>query len=218
MEIYQSEEEQVEALKRWWNEYGRAVLTGVAIALLLTFGWRAWVSYRSGQSQKASAEYEQMLAAVQSGELENADKMGRHVVGTYESTPYAALASLYLAKIAVQRNELAAAEAHLRWALNNAKMPGVKNTARLRLARVVLAENKPQDALAVLKGAEAGAFDAAYAETEGDIYAATGERTKALDAYKRALTGYVSQPTKQSFLKMKMDDLASVTTSEKAAK
>jgi predicted negative regulator of RcsB-dependent stress response len=215
VEIYQNEDEQVEALKRWWNEYGRAVLAGLAIALVLAFGWRAWVSYRSGQSEKASAEYEQMLAAVQSGALEKADKIGRHVVGEFESTPYAPLASLYLAKIAVGRGELPAAEAHLRWALDNAKMPGVKNTARLRLARVLLAQNKPKEALALLEGAEAGGFEAAYAEAKGDIYAATGERAKALDAYQRALTGYVSQPTKQSLLKMKIDDLAGAAEAAK---
>ena len=218
MEIYQSEDEQVEALRRWWNEYGRSVLAGLAIALLLAFGWRAWVSYRAGQSEKASAEYEQMLSAVQAGALEKADKIGRHVVGEFEATPYAPLASLYLAKIAVQRNELPGAEAHLRWALDNAKMPGVKDTARLRLAHVLLAENKPKDALALLQGAKADAFEAAYAEAEGDVYVAMGERDKALAAYQRALTGYVSQPTKQSLLKMKMDDLAGAAKADEAGK
>ena len=97
-------------------------------------------------------------------------------------------------------------------------MPGMQQTARLRLARVVLAEKKPKAALALLTGAEAGAFEAAYAETQGDIYAATGERAKALDAYQRALTGYVSQPTKQSLLKMKIDDLAGAAGAAEAAK
>ncbi|PAR85254.1 YfgM family protein, partial [Vibrio cholerae] len=40
MELYDTEEQQVEAIKDWWKENGKAVIFGAVIGLGGLFGWR----------------------------------------------------------------------------------------------------------------------------------------------------------------------------------
>ena len=37
-----SEEEQVEQLKRFWQDYGTPILVGISLALAVFAGWRFW--------------------------------------------------------------------------------------------------------------------------------------------------------------------------------
>ena len=46
METFRTEEEQVEAIKRWWQENGKSTVLGVAIAMAAVFGWRGWNDYQ----------------------------------------------------------------------------------------------------------------------------------------------------------------------------
>ena len=38
MEIYNSDEQQAEAIKEWWKENGKAILIGAALGLVGMFG------------------------------------------------------------------------------------------------------------------------------------------------------------------------------------
>lgn len=209
MEIYRSDEEQVEALKRWWDQNGRMVLTGIAIALLAVFGWRAWQDYRSTRAEAASVQYQQLLAMAESNPAA-ALEQGRRILGEYPSTTYADFASLTMAAIAVQQGDTEAAAAHLRAVMNEADRNEIKLLARLRLSKVLLDQGKADEALALVQGQqEAGSFRAAFAELTGDILLAKGERSKARAAYTDALANY-DLPAKQRLVQVKLDDLADV--------
>ena len=69
MESYRTEEEQVEALKRWWAENGRSTVAAVALAIAAGFGWQAWQESRQQVAAEASSRYDTMVEAVrQAGE------------------------------------------------------------------------------------------------------------------------------------------------------
>jgi len=207
VEVYRTEEEQVEALKRWWDENGRSVIIGVVLALAAVFGWRAWQDHQRGQAEAASTEYQLLLDRLNAGEGREVTEIGRRIIGQYPTTPYAVLASLALAQQAVDQADLDGAAAHLRWALDNSKLPEVKQLAKVRMARLLIAQQKPEQALQEL-GGEAGSFSALYEETRGDAYLALGKRAEAAQAYSKALAGYGDVPAKQQLLRMKLDDLA----------
>jgi predicted negative regulator of RcsB-dependent stress response len=40
VDVYTTEDQQVEALKRWWKENAKSILLGVALGLAAVFGWR----------------------------------------------------------------------------------------------------------------------------------------------------------------------------------
>ncbi len=63
MELYDSEEQQVEAIKDWWKENGKAVVLGVVVGLGGLFGWRY---YQDSVVQAQEAASEQYSKAVES--------------------------------------------------------------------------------------------------------------------------------------------------------
>ena len=208
MEVYASEQEQVEAIKEWWKENGRAVILGVALALAAVFGWKTWQNHVRTQATLASNDYQMLLDNLNAGDTRQVTEMGRRIVGDFPNTVYAVLASLSMAQQAVDQNDLDGAAAHLRWAAEHSKLPELKALARVRLARLLIAQGKSDAALQELAGEKLASFTALADETRGDAYLQQGKRSEAYKAYNDALAGYADVPSKQQLLRMKIDDLA----------
>lgn len=183
----QTDDEQLEELKRWWKKYGGPVLTGLVVGLVLVFGGRAWLDQQERQRQTASAEYEQLRGELATGNLEAARSRTAYLTDKFERTPYAVLASLALASAQVERDQLEEARGNLQWALDNARDPEPQHVARLRLARVQAALGESEAALTTLGNSAPPAFAAAYEELRGDLHAASGNQQQARAAYERAL-------------------------------
>ncbi|MGD8642707.1 MAG: tetratricopeptide repeat protein [Chromatiales bacterium] len=206
MNDYMTEEEKVEAIKEWWRENGRSVVAGVVLGLGGLFGWRGWVDYREGQAEAASLAYVEMRQAAQAGLTEAALAQGTSLREDYASTPYAALAALEAARIAVEDGDLATAETELRWAVDQARQDSVRELARLRLVRVLSAQGNYAAALGLLDSAPfSTAYEALVYELRGDIHRARGEREQAIEAYEQALA---TARGSTDYLRMKRDDLA----------
>ncbi|WOJ96213.1 tetratricopeptide repeat protein [Congregibacter brevis] len=189
MESYRSEEEQVEALKRWWKENGRSTMIGVVLALGLGFGWQAWQKNQDVAAQNASNLYQQMLQAL-SAEEGQTSTIGRQIAtelkDSHRGSVYAQFAALHLARLAVNDGEPALAEQELRWVLAMADaQDDVHQVAQLRLARVLASQDKQDEALTILQGANTD-FVASYALARGDILLSQGREADALAAYESA--------------------------------
>ncbi len=203
-----TEEQQVEAIKKWWKENGKAVIAGLVIGFAALFGWRYWSEHREEQAQAASDLYAQTLAQLQQGKTEEGAMRAGKVAEQYQGTVYGPLARLALAKAAVQAGDTAGARKHLESAMNNAEPEALRHVARLRLARLLIADGELDAALALLDQAEPGAFEALYRESKGDIYLARGERQRASELYRAALAGIAPDSPYRSRLEMKIDDTA----------
>ena len=190
METYRSEEEQVEALRKWWDENGRSTLVAIVVALAVGFGWQGWQEHRVQQSELASARYEEMLEAARAGGDEAQVATLRHLAegikADFPGSSYAQFAALHLARLAIEEGDLAAGEEELRWVLTNNPATEIQLIAELRLARVTAARGNPQGGLEIIAAAEAGAYKPAFAEAEGDMYQQLGEPGKAIEAYERS--------------------------------
>ena len=201
---YATEEEQVEAIRRWWRENGRAVITGVVIGLAALGAWRGWDWYRTEQGLEASRLYEQVMQQVAGGER---DKLVRHATtlrDDYAGTPYAALAALAAARAAVDADAPAEAEPWLRWTMNNADDVQLRHLARARLARIVAVGGDVERALELLDAEVPEAYTALYAEIRGDLLAERGDAAAAAEAYRRALDAEVS-PVDPELLRRKLN-------------
>jgi predicted negative regulator of RcsB-dependent stress response len=205
--VYETDEEKVEALKTWWKQNGKSVIGGVLIGVAVLYGGKAWLDQRHQHAEVASLQYESMMQQLKQGKKEQAAEIGAAILGQYSDTPYAELTSLAMAKIKVEENDLVAAKAHLRWAMENAKQEEIKLIARLRLARVLNAEGNHDEAIKLLDIPDTGKFTASYAELKGDIYVAKGNTTKARTAYNVALQSLEPSSRDRRYLQMKLDDL-----------
>lgn len=206
MEGYEHEKEQVEAIKKWWEENGKAIIVGAVIGITALVGWQSWTNYQRSISEAASAEYDQLTKAVEAGNSSAVEEHGSFIVNKYGKTPYADLAKLELAKSKYASGDAAAAQTYLQQVIDNARLPELGYIARLRLARILFADGKPDKALSQLNVTVADAFTAAFEELKGDIYAAQNERELARTAYTKALAQ--REPgSPQDTLQMKLDNL-----------
>jgi predicted negative regulator of RcsB-dependent stress response len=197
VETYRTEEEQVEALRRWWQENGRAVVAGVVIALAASFGWQYWQGYDQERRESASVAYQQMLDSIGAMQQDPARRAAAaqqagQLKTDYAGTTYGNFAALHLARMAVEDGNLTAAEDELRWVLAQGPAEDVRRVAELRLARVVAAQGDTEAALGILAVDASAEYAASFARAEGDILLAAGRADEARQAYARA-QGLVQQ-------------------------
>jgi predicted negative regulator of RcsB-dependent stress response len=189
VEQYRTEEEQVEALKKWWDENGRSTIVAVIVALGLGFGWQGWQKHQQQQTAAASDSYQALLQQL-SGEADSAEivRLGEQIKADYARSTYAQFAALHLARLAVNAGDLAKAEAELRWILGRAdKGSDTHQLAQLRLARVLASKGEHEQALSILETADAGSYQAAYAVAKGDTLLMLGRDDEARAAYTSAM-------------------------------
>jgi len=208
-----TEEEQVQALSDWWKENGKSLLLGIAAALAIVMGWKAWQQNQQRNAENASALYQNLVEAVvnvaggQGGDaaLTTAHHLGNQLKTDFEGEAYARFAALLLARIAVDKGELDTALAELDWVLTHEPDAEQKVLATLRKARILAAQDKVEQGLALVDGLNAPAFSAPVAEVKGDLYLKQGARDKARAAYQVAVGDGAAQ---RPLLRMKLDDLA----------
>jgi len=218
--VYDSDEEQIEALKRWWDENGTFVIAGIVLVLAVLFGSRYWQSSQSSMAEAASDIYTQMTEVVQSNldleiddtELAEALNLHTELKNNFANSVYSRYSALLMARLYVQRNELGEAAAELQWIMDNPGLGFLNSiddemalTARSRLARVILAQGNAEAALQLLNEVEPGTFAGTFAEIEGDAYVALGRIQEAIEAYQNALNA----GTNTEVVELKLNDIRS---------
>jgi len=183
---YLSEKEQWEQIRTWVRENGLWVVAGVALAAAGLQGWRWWQAHLDERGVRASAAYTRMIEALEKGDRTQAFVRLGELERDFPSSPYADQGKLLAARVYVEGKELDKAAHELETVMTDSKDHELALVARLRLARVEIAQGKPDAALATLNAAEPGAFAARYHEVRGDAYYAKGDRTAALREYRSA--------------------------------
>ncbi len=199
------EEEQVEALKRWWKENGTSIIAGIVLGVAGVFGWNAWQNYQRIQSEQASDLYMQLQNSVEEGKYELAEGLTQRLTKDFDRTAYADFARLLIAKVAVDEGRLEAAKSWLDAVVNGSRDENLQHIARLRLARVLLSAGKPEEGLAlVLSVANPGRFAGQYEEVKGDLHFALRRFQEAKESYRKAIGLGRDYP----YLHMKLNDFS----------
>ena len=210
MEIYDTEEEQLEALKRWWKENGTSTVVGVALGIAIIIGWNYWQEHKREQANQASALYDQLLKAAETDQKDAVDKLAKRLQEQYGNSNYAAYGGLFQAKFKVQQGDIPAAKEILK-KIAAGKDKELSHIAKIRLVKLMLASGEYEQGLQVINDvdqAEAAKFSDNYDELVGDLYVALDRLDEARTAYQKALKNGYQSP----LLQLKIDDL---TTSEK---
>lgn len=208
MDIYASDEEKGEEIKRWWRENGWSVIAYVALGIAAVVGGRYWLAQQQVTTLTASNIYQQTVIELEQGNHDQASAAVDKLLSEFASTPYAVFSALEMAKHSVVNNELSQAKHYLEWVLANAELTGQREIARLRLAQVLLAEQQYEAALTRIQETNDAAFKSLFEELKGDIYLAQGQLTEAATAYRAAMAGLDDNQPREIILKLKLDDIA----------
>jgi len=209
-----TEEEQIEAIKTWFDQNGVSLIVGIVVALVAVFGYQGWKKSKTAEAEVASALYSDLTEAIVAGPLDTLSSeqistgkfIAEELKTDHPGSTYAHFAALHLAKLAVEAGDLETAEKELEWIKENNPERSVELIVNLRLAKVKTALKQYDAALALLKLDKIGAHVSSYQEQRGDIYLAMGKTEEARKAYRLALDSVVEGQTKP-ILQMKLEDL-----------
>ncbi len=208
MEDYLSEKEQWEQIKAWLRDNGLWIVAGVVVGAAILGGWRWYQDHLDSLGAQADAKYSQILDAISGGDRTKAFVLIGELERDYSSSPYVDQAKLLAARVYVESNDLDKAVSELQAVSEHAKDSELAPIARLRLARVQIAQQKPDAAVATLNGLKPGAFEPRYHEVLGDAYYAKGDKAGALKEYMKAKVGNFSSTPDSQALDLKISDLS----------
>lgn len=208
------DDEQLEALKRFWQDYGTPIMVGVTLAVAVYAGWSYWQNTKLEASVKGSAVFQDMLGAAQRSQLNPDDKeaatdLQRHAKALredYAGTPYVYSAGLLLARQAVDRQDYKEAEKQLRLVLDGKPSDSERVLVVTRLARVLAAQKRYDEALVLLTKETDKGFAPTIEEIRGDIYVAQGKVADAQKAYMAAITALDARDERRPLLEVKLSD------------
>ena len=191
-----TEEEQIEALKRWWAENGMQTVLAVVLVIGGYFGWQFWGTHQQEKMTEASDVYREMIdviAGQQPGSLltdtqqAQVNAIADQLKDDYSSSAYAQFGALVKAKLAVDANDLDKAATELQWALDANPEAPTERLIRLRMARVESARGNIDEALKIVQTGDPAEMKSAYEEAKGDFYLQQGNSAAAFTAYQSAL-------------------------------
>lgn len=219
MSELRTEDEQLDALKNWWNENGRSLLVGIGLALAIVIGWRAWGAYTENKKTEASFLYQSLIEAVQNEltsnqglQHETINHLVDNLKNDFTASSYSHFASLIQARMYVLQNDYDAALAEIEWVASQTKDTDLQQVAALRKAQVLLELERYSEAEAILNQVDGESYAGFKYELLGDLAFMQNKIEQAADWYDEALALSTIQNSPLFMnLQMKRDDLGYAT-------
>lgn len=211
-----SEEEQVERLRKWWEENGTSVVLAIVLSVSALLGWRYWQTSSQEKAEAASAVYLQLTEAMDQAravpdsaeQAELVQAAAEKLVSEHGSTSYADYGRFTLAKLAVEDKDYERAIGLLREVVDSPSTDAIGWTARTRLARVLLQSADLDGAAQVLNASWPESWQGQAFELRGDLARARGDLDAARAAYQSALAAMETDgASHRELVQMKLDDL-----------
>jgi predicted negative regulator of RcsB-dependent stress response len=218
MSVYMTEAEQLERIKKWWQQYNGIITVSLSILLLVIAGFKYWNWHQEKVTQQASNAYEHLMLAFSNQDNKSVRGYASELINNYGSTVYADAARLTLAKLYVAREKYPRAQEALSYVATHSKMVALADVAKIRLARLYSSDKSYDKAIAELATIQDVVYMPVVNELRGDIYAAKGQYSQAIAYYRKAIQQIQTNGMGNLFLEMKTNDLAAFTQSKKAEK
>jgi predicted negative regulator of RcsB-dependent stress response len=212
IEGYETEEQQVDAIKQWWKDNGNTLMIGAVVGLAGLWGWRFYNDSVVEGQEKASQAYSDMLVQFESqGAAADLDNVQAFITENGDSN-YAVLASLLLAKEAVVQKDFALAKTQLVQLQGQNKYAPLNALINLRLARVEVELGQLTDALSTLALITEAGFMAKAEQIKGTVYLQQGDVNNARIAFQSAIDA--SKGRVDPILQLQFDDIAIAVENE----
>lgn len=207
VEIYDAHE-QGEIVKKWLRENGSAIVMGLVIAFGGLFGFKQWQSWQENTRQRASTEFAVLDQLLSEGQLDAAMSNYQNLRDDFSDSPYTSMAALKMARARIELGQPELAIGLYEFVVENGYPKALQVVARERLARILLDQGQPEQALQTIQGeTNVTGLEARYAEVRGDILYALGRNEEAVAAWQEALATLEAGVGDRAQLVMKLQDL-----------
>ena len=185
-DILLSPQEQDERAKQWLKDNGMAIIIGISLGLAAVFAYNNYQAKQISNAEQASSIYNTVLGLVNDSELADIKSQVMSLKEDHSDSSYAAKGALLRAR-QLSVSDLDAAFEELAWVVSNAQEYGLKHTALIRQAKILMSQGKLEEAKAIAMTQPYQGFDSFYQEILGDIAARQGEFSSADNFYQSAL-------------------------------
>ncbi|AVP98181.1 hypothetical protein C7S18_13695 [Ahniella affigens] len=205
------EHEQGEKVRKWLHENGSSILIGLALGAAAILGVGKYQEMRGARYAEASDKYVALTEAIEKKDDAAIKALSDSMRTTYAKSPYSVLAAIDESARLTADGKLDDAAKALAFARDNSgTMPELGQLAAIRLARLQLAQDKPDDALKSIAGVTNKGYQALAAEIRGDALFAQKKYKEAQAAYDDSLTHFDATSPRRTIVEMKRDDLATI--------
>lgn len=201
------EQEQIDAIKAWWKQYGNLITWLLIIALSIYSAWSGWKYYQRRQAAQASQLYEELYKAAVSKDNALVLRAATDMREQFGRTTYAQMAGMIAARSTYETGDIKAARAQLEWVAGNAVDDEYKAIAKIRLAGILLDEKSYDEGLKILSGDYPEPFAALAADRKGDILVAQEKIDEARVAYQQALDKSDAKDPGRQLIQIKLDGI-----------
>ncbi|MFC3094693.1 hypothetical protein DRW07_12610 [Alteromonas sediminis] len=201
MEQFETEEQQVEAIKRFWKENGIAIVAGAVLGLGGLWGWRYYTDSQLAAKEVASTAYQQGIQDI--AESQSPEALESFAANT-EQRGYQSLSGLIIAQQAVEAGDLEKAADALQNVLVQQGDAPLAQVAALRLASIQIEQGQFDVALSTLDKVTDEAFKAEALILKGDAYSKLERFDNARQSYVAAL----DVAPENRLIQLKLDNLA----------
>lgn len=218
MNIYQTETEQIEHIKKWFKKYGNWIFSFVFVVLLIVASDRLWERHIQKVNSQASERYQQLMVGVADDDASLIEAQSTDLIQHYPKTVYAEAALLTQAKLLVGQNKYKEALSKLKRVIMQGKTPALRQVARLRSAKILCmvspqetkTKNNYQRALTLLKTVDDSSYLPAIDEMKGDIYLGLNNKQQARVFYHKALKAFSKAHLNNPLLEMKLNEIDAI--------
>ena len=208
------EQEQLDAVKAFWNQYGNLITWALVLVLGAFAAWNGWQWYQRDQGNKAGALFDELDRAVAAGDAEKATRAFGDLKQRFPGTAYAQQGGLLTAKVQFEKGKADDARATLGWVADGAAEVELRSVARLRLAALLAEAKQFDEALKTLDAAKAEGFEALVADRRGDVLMLQGRKDEARAAWQAA---YAAMSDKVEYRRLVDAKLTAIGASPTAA-
>ena len=200
IEISDTEEEQVDKIKKWWNSNGKQIIGGAILGLAGVFGWNSYGDYQDSQALNARTLY--LSYASDSTNIGAYDKL----IKDHSSSTYADQATLLMAKYLFDAGSYSLSLNAIKPLINNENSI-ISSTALLRVASIYLQLGQHDEALLTLNIESDERFSGLIYSLTGDIYLDLEKPNEAKKFYALAIEKITENSSLTQLIQIKLDDL-----------
>ena len=198
--VADTEDEQVEQIKKWWKSNGRQIIAGAVIGLAGIWGWNSYSSYQDQQLLEARALY--LNYASDSSNVGAYEKLSED----FANSSYTDQATLLMAKNLFDEGNYSEA-LNLIEPLTEHSNSMISSSAILRLASIYLQTSQHDKALTLLEPYSDESFGGLVHNLMGDIYLDIGNKSEAQEHFNKALVAVSENSNLGQLIQIKLDDL-----------
>ena len=181
MSEFLTDQDQAEELKKWWQDYGKAIVLAIVVGIGGVIGWQYFQDYNLDVNQGASDAFADYLESRGLGLP--VDEHVEVLESQYEGSGYVLLLYLYQAKDAVDAEEYESALQFLTGAEDIGSGTSLEDLVDIRLARVLYQLQRHEEALEVLQSLKSDRFQSLALELQGDVYRSMNAIEEARNSY-----------------------------------